>query len=578
MKKAVSLVLALCLALLLAVPAFADGRGPTFTSYDVVCTKETPYYQENWDDDDDVEDGVMEKKGAFPAGTKLTVDYEYDKDGVLYGSVRVGDDDEDVEWFYIRLSDVKLQNDVYLPQNEQKLPEPRSVRVIEKGGVPLYAGPNKQYDVVSNIPRGTKLTYEYSNDEDDAYRTWAYVSYFGKEGWIYVYRSDTKNGVAELPDKDEKTEIWVLADDVKLYDGISFGNIEDEFDSEYWNEDYIKGLHEEPDRVIGTLEKGKKYPCKYSHGSDFGEWYYVTAGLRSGWAFASNGDSRVAATPNQKKNDLFLTYRAGKLNLRPTPDENAAGTAVSVAKDVTLDPEYEIFTDDGTFYYDTIDGQSGWFSLADAGEFAAYKWNAYEDGRDLEDTNESEQPAPIYGDVMRKDKTVGKVPVGGTVTLLYRGDYETKIDEENSEYVWFYYVDYKGVNGWVFGDDLYRSYAENAPEEDERDDSLDDEVWEGDGYWDGMETDTDAQNTPEEETAEETQAAAETAVSVSHSSLSPLQIVLICVGGAAVLALTAAVTLTLIRRKRKAKPQPAPETETTQAFPTPDDDETQELR
>ena len=570
MKKCLSMLLALGMALTLCVTAFADGRGPTFTSYDVVCKKETPYYYENWDDEDDVENGVMEKKGTFPAGTKLTVEYEYETDGVLYGDVKKGEG-EDAEWVYIRLSDVELQNDVYLPQNDQRLSEPRTVRVIAKGGIPLYAGPNKQYDVVSTIPRGTKLTYEYSNDKDDYYRTWAYVSFFGKEGWINVYTNDTKNGVAQIPDKDDAPEIWALADDVQMYSGMSFGNIEDDI-GEGWGEDYIAENREDPDRVVGTLKKGEKLTARYVHGSNFGEWYYVTSGLRSGWVFVSYNNDKVAASTSKRQENMYIAFRPFKLKLRETPHEKAAGVTVNVSKGDVLNPEYEIETQDGTFYFDTIDGQSGWFSYFDMSNNAAQKWHVYADGMNTEMTNDNDQPAPIYGDIMKKDKTLGKIPAGASFTPLYHGDYETKIDEENSEYTWFYYVDYKGTTGWVIAEDLYAPDVEE-PHEDERDDSLDDEVWDGDGYWDGEESEEAGYGGLEEDFDDETLEEPETdavqadTAYVPHSGLSPLQIVLICVGGAAVLALTAVVTLVLIRRKRKAKDaSPAPAEEKTREY------------
>ena len=143
MRRIVSLILALCLALLLTVPAFADGRGPAFTDYDVVCTKDTLYYRENWD-----KDGEMEQAGSIPAGTTLTVSYEYELDGVTYGNVRLDTgEDEDANWGYIRVSDVEMKNDKVLPQRAQKLARTYSVRVIGKG-VTMYTGPNTKYSKI----------------------------------------------------------------------------------------------------------------------------------------------------------------------------------------------------------------------------------------------------------------------------------------------------------------------------------------------------------------------------------------------------------------------------------------------
>ena len=560
MKKTASLIMAICMALLLTVPAFADGRGPAFTSYDVVCTKDTPYYRENWE-----RDGAMEKKGTFPAGSTLTVEYEYETDGETYGWVSLGHGD-DQEWMYVRISDVELKNDTYLPENAQKLPQSHSVRVIAKGGVTLYAGPNTKYDKVLTIPRGAKLTYSFGNDSDDYYRTWAYVTYLNKSGWIYVYASDTKNGLAELPQSDQNAEIWVLSDDVKMYDGISFGNMEDEL-SDDWGPDAIKERHEEPDRVVGTLKQGNKYTYRYSHGQDYGTWYYVTAGLRSGWVFMSDANSRVAAATTQQRQSRFLTFKPIKLKLREAPNAKAGGTTVSIAGNTPLGSEYYAENDYDTFYYTTIQGQSGWYSREDADKCSAYKLDPEDVYHGYYNRNESKTAAPIYKDILSRGKAVGKIPAGSLFTPLYYGSYEQMVDAEHSEYTWFYYVRYNDVKGWVDEQDLWTPDEEDAVEteeewEDETD--WDEEEWEEDTGWDEE----------EEEWEDETdwEDAYDDVYDAPKSGLSPMQIVLVCVGGAVILALTAAVTLLLIRRKRNAAAQ-APAEPTQPGIDPPDQTE-----
>lgn len=534
MKKLLAFLLAACISLFLAVPAFADGRGPAFTSYDVVCTKETPYFRENWD-----KDGVMEKKGSFPSGTVLTVDYEYEKDGVLYGNVNIGND-EDWEWAYIRVADVNLKDDTYLPENAQKLSRPRSVRVIGEDGVSMYTGPNTKYEKLITIPRGTKLTYRYGNDEEDYYRTWAYVSFLGKNGWIYVYATDTKNGLAELPDEGDKAEVWALEDGVQMFAGMSFGNMENEL-GENFGVEVIRENHEAPDRVIGTLEKGKKYTYRYSHAQDYGTWYYVVAGLRAGWVFMSDENSRVAATTTASDQDYFMAYKTFKLKLREAPRENASGTTVSIPKDTVLRADYKARSYQ-PFYYATIDGQSGWYSDEDARNACAYKVNNTYHG--YWNKNESEKSAPIYSDILQAGKTVGKLPAGSLFTPLYYGSYEKYAGEEDSSWVYFYYVQYNDVTGWVKEEDLWDPDAEGSSEETEEytEDEWDEEeeAYEPD---DAFETDD-----------EEAVSVIDVAPVPAQSGNSALRIVLICVAAAVVLALTAAVTLILIRRKRGAKP------------------------
>ena len=560
MRKGFAFVLALCMALLLSVPAFADGRGPAFTTYDVVCTKDTPYFREDWEND-----GVMEKKGTFPAGTTLTVEYEYEKDGVLYGDVQIGEG-EDTEWMYIRLSDTEMKDDTYLPENAQKLSRAHAVRVTEKGGIPLYAGPNKRYAKIATIPRSTKLTYTYGNDDDDYYRTWAYVTYLGRSGWIYVLATDTKNGVVELPDKDTNAEIWALEDGVKMFSGISFGNIEDdELDAEA-DADLKEDLHEEPDRVVGTLEKGKKYSYRYSHLQNYGTWYYVTAGLRSGWVFVSNETSPVATATTAANQDRYMAFRPFKLKLTETPDKSANGQTVSIAKNAVLSSDFIVNIDYEEYFYTTIDGQSGWYARENLLDDCAYKVNPAYQGHYTK--NENNKAAMLYADIVEPNKTVGKIPAGAMLTPLYYGDYETQISEEESEWTFFYYARYGDVTGWVLERDLW------TPDDAEEDETEPAEETETYTEPEEEESPDDAGPVGEDET--ETEQTDDETVYAPRNGLGPLQIVLVCVGAAVILALTAAVTLVLIRRKRKsAAPAEEPKAEPTadEVNPTDETDE-----
>lgn len=545
MRRVFSFALAVCMALLLSVPAFADGRGPAFTTYDVVCTKETPYYRENWE-----KDGAWEKLGTFPAGKTLTVDYEYEKNGELYGDVQIGSD-EDAEWVYVRLSDVELKNDMYLPENSQKLSRPHTVRVIAKDGVSMYTGPNTKYEKLVTIPRGTKLTYTYGNDEDDYYRTWAYVNFLGKSGWIYVYASDTKNGLAELPDAEDKAEIWVMDDGVQLFSGISFGNMENEL-SENYGVEVIRENHEEPDRVVGTLEKGKKYTYRYSHMQQYGTWYYVASGLRAGWVFMSDENSRIAASSTASDRDRYMAFKSFTLKLRETPRENADGTSVSIAKDTVMPVDYVVRRDYDEYYYATIGDQSGWYARMDITDACAYKVNNSYGG--YSDTNNTDEDAPIYSDITAQGKPIGKIPAGSSFTPLYYGNYETKIDEDNSEYTFFYYLQYNDVKGWVLEHDLWHAAGDEPDMSDAQEETETYTEWEDDETPDETEW-------VQDESIEEENTEVFDETDVPRNGPAPLQIVLICVGAAVILALTAAVTLVLIRRKRGSAAAPAAQAE-----------------
>ncbi|MBQ7542401.1 MAG: hypothetical protein IJT44_08955 [Clostridia bacterium] len=541
MKRILAAVFVICMMLAIRVPAFADGRGPAFTSYDVVCSKATTYYVRDWDND-----GAWKKGGTVPAGASLTVRYEYEQDGVMYGVVQLTED----EWAYFRLSDLDVKDDAYLPSNDEKLPEPRTVRVIAKSGVPMYAGPNKKFSKTMTIPRGAKLTYSYGNDSSDYFRSWAYVTYLGRSGWIYVYATDMENGVAEVPPADEKAEIWVMDDGVKMFDGTSFGNIEDEFSDE-WGKELKKERHAPADRVVGTLEKGKRYTYRYFHEYDLGTWYYVVAGLRSGWVFQKDYDSRVAS-PEIYGNGGYFSFKTIRLKLRETPDEKSDSVSVTIEKNTALNPEFVFHSNDEIYYYETIGGRSGWYTHEEIGTSTARTISPYyyeESG--LGAGNERDEAAPIYDDILKKGKPIGHVPAGSYFDTLYVGDYRRTVDDV-TEWTMFYYVQYDGVSGWVDVDDIRRPYEEEEAEEEE--DLLEEDVSEEEtDVWEDETFEDEALDDEYEFEDEAYEPEPYVSDALPSGGLSPIQIVLCSIGGAAALALTAAVTLLLIRRRREAK-------------------------
>lgn len=541
MKRWITLLFAAWMLLTLTVPAFADGRGPAFTSYTVVCDRETPYYEEDWDDNDSP---VMEKAGTVPAGTKLKVENEYETGGVLYGSVRLSTDEDDYKYFFIRLTDVEFNNDRYSPKQEEKLLRTYSVYVTAKNGITLYAGPNEQYEPIAQIPHGTTLTYEYGNDPDTYFRTWAYVTYRNQNGWIYVYANDMQNGVAEIPGDDEEPMLWVLQGSVPVYSGTSYANIRDkldEYETEFASQEE---LQQKADRIIGKLEAENKYPYLYRHRIGFNAaWYCVRLGLRTGWVFlGSEGGAVAVNTANYT--DSTMTFKTTPITLWNNPITQSEKTQFNLPKETVLKPTYSLQADDGNYYYLTVQGHTGWCNSAGFFDEKAQNTNAFDFGSDYA-VNRSGKSAPIYSDIMQKDKVLGTIPAGARFTSLYHGDYAVENpDDETFDYYNFDYVRYQGVSGWVDAKDFEAPDTQEPIAEPETE---------------AQETETtqaqaeETQPETEPETAEETEPADTTAEPIR--GLAASQIVLLCVGGAVILTLTAVVTLVLIRRRRANAPK-----------------------
>ena len=159
--------------LVLPLVVFADAGAPSIRSYEARIinqsgVKATKY---DWKTKKDVEIVV-------PYDAIVTVDFEYEEKGVLYGEFTYNKNNE----YYsgkIAKSDYRIVTDTFKPTEDSK----RSGGIyVYKEGAYLYKGPSKAYDKASDtmIPVGTVLEFSYAENY------FAYVTYNGVSGWVYT--------------------------------------------------------------------------------------------------------------------------------------------------------------------------------------------------------------------------------------------------------------------------------------------------------------------------------------------------------------------------------------------------------
>lgn len=534
MKRIICPFIAVLLLLLTAFPVFADGAGPAFTSYTVRCPKDITLYESDWENE------TMKKINTIPAGTMLDVNHEFETNGVLYGSVQYDD-----VYGYIRISDVQLNLNSFRAEQGDVLDKGGQVKVIAKNGVKMYAGPNDKYPLVTTVPKNVVLTYNIGNERYDT--SWAYVTYRGQSGWIAMYEFDMKDGVVNLPDEKDVNEIWVLEDGVHIYKELKVDNYVSEGEStEYLDLDSDTA---EPSRVVGTAKKGEKYTYKFFQRDYNRTWYYISNGLRSGWILDGieyANKKAVAHIENDYSDEYYMPMHPFSLKLYDSPKGKKA-TTVNVSAGQKLSPEFEYSVNENDGYYTriylTVNGQSGWCDDHALWENVAAKTNSIYNEAVKKNTRPTEIGAeggtPFYTDDTRT-KQAGVLPQGKKAVVQYEHwDYT---DEGTDESINLYYIEYGGKAGWADEDTFFQEVYDED-EEFLEEETLEEETWEEpwqEEIW------------AEETYDSEADASFETNESAPAAGMSPTQIVLLCVGGAVVLALTAGVTFLLIRRKRKA--------------------------
>lgn len=202
MKKIKNCILALVISLcMLPMIARADMGAPMVTPYEVVITNP-----------DGVTIGYGNNKVTIPFDTKVTVNYDYEQDGVLYGSVSYDD-----TYGEIKLSDAKVYTTNIDLNNFRKLDKPLELYVFKEGAY-LYNGPSAAYGKVKGevmIPVGTTISYSYYDE------MWIYVEYKGTKGWLYNNASSKMYSGIEVatayPIKDTN-KILAIDTVTKIYD------------------------------------------------------------------------------------------------------------------------------------------------------------------------------------------------------------------------------------------------------------------------------------------------------------------------------------------------------------------------
>ena len=167
MKKILMLFLILAIVFACAAPALGDMGLPSVDPYDVVigpAAAEITYW-----------DNGVEKKTTIPAGTRVTVESEYEDDIYFYYND---------SFVSLDKSKVVKSGETVSPDNaNKKLEKPVKGTITADDGLIIRSGPSTGYDAKGLIPFKTEVSYSqvFSGDLD-----WAYVTYDGVSGWACV--------------------------------------------------------------------------------------------------------------------------------------------------------------------------------------------------------------------------------------------------------------------------------------------------------------------------------------------------------------------------------------------------------
>lgn len=221
------------------------------------------------------------------------------------------------EELLINKSDLELVDETFNILNGKKLDTFEKVKVYKNNGLEMYQGPSKslynKLDLV--IPAGTEITYEYIDNIENLDNKYAYVTYEGVSGWVFLDLE--KEEVAQI----QNGNILVInTNSIELKDNINGTIIENNIED-------------------GTILKYNSF-TKYQ--------YNVTYENKSIW-LSINGENALA---NEVDIESITLFSDDEMYENP----NSLKVKYTFESEVSIKP---LFYFDG-FYYVNYNDMYGW--------------------------------------------------------------------------------------------------------------------------------------------------------------------------------------------------------------------------
>lgn len=406
MKNSIKGILVILFSLFLfPIMVYADMGAPEVTSYDVRI-KNT--------DGATLYDFYNKEVGTIPYDTKVTVMYEYEDKGKLYGTIEYNG-----KSYEINLADVEVFTEKVDLSKFHKAKTPVKLYVFDDDCY-MFKGPSKIYGKVDGnvkIPVGETIEYEYSDE------IWAYVEYNGVKGWIIncpqmqVY-SDIKNSVATVTTEDSK--IYIINDIKSIFKSIN-----------------------SQEKVNVSIPAGEELSYDYYVQVGKATSVHVNYKGTEGWIttyYSSYGDDTESGTLSYKCGLLFIGEENGIYVYKNARDINSK-TNKKFEHGKILELKYSFTYDKYNWYKVSEDGKDYWL---------ASKFD-YEDGTDnLEfrgwaSVIKTKGKAVMYEEDNTESKVLkDNIKAGTTLTAIFF--------EYTSNNTLMVYAEYDGEYGWIYVD------------------------------------------------------------------------------------------------------------------------------
>ncbi len=332
MKKTISIILIVLAMLLMHTTVFADMDAPSVQPYTATVTNAdgASYYDYESYDDGTYYKQYLAEKGTLPYDTEITINYEEEQDGKMFGRFNIQDGNGNIIFGLVNLQDITILNEDSLKNYSPDYNQPFTFKVIKDTGVEIHKGPANAYEVIGKtIPFGTTITGYYFTEYGTS--PWYYISYQGVVG--YICELDGALGQISNNIKSIKT-----IKETNIYKNIG-------------DRSYIK----ENDKPSGTIP-ANTIINSFLETDPWDRMFYLTGNGYEGYISAYD----VAIT-YQNVYHRVISAPEGGLVFYENADENSKILAENIPGGTVLVVQYEQYDIRGEGWINvTYDQKSGW--------------------------------------------------------------------------------------------------------------------------------------------------------------------------------------------------------------------------
>ena len=332
MKNKLLFIMVLILALIsIQIAVFADMDAPSVKPYTATISvvDGADYYRYVYDEN--LKESRLEKDGKLKYGDTITIHYEQEIEGELYGHYYL-DEEYASSAYYVKISDIKVleEKQIELSKKSSKV---GTKSVVLQDGVELYKGPAYGYEKEGTVlKKGTEI--ELYNDNENAGNPWFFAKTSNGSGWICILNGTVgiKDAYDEYSEKDKEI---ISGKEVKVYKDTTYT------------------------KVIGKIPANTKIE-NYLEIDDWSWGLYVEHNGVSG--YVRHEDYETNMTWLEESMEYIVDYPA---KIYKEADLRSEVLVDELPLETKLEATYAVNTKMITWIYVTYNGVSGWLFNVD---------------------------------------------------------------------------------------------------------------------------------------------------------------------------------------------------------------------